>query len=339
MPEVPDLPDNLNSTEKILVTGAAGLIGTELVKQLLEKGCHVTALCNSMSLQMQHARLTIAKCDILDTNSLEEIMQGITHVYHCAGIVSFEPKDKYRLLKINVEGTANVVNACLDAGIQKLVHVSSVSAIGRIANDATVTEKMNWNEETNNSIYGKSKYLGELEVWRGIGEGLDAVIVNPSIVLGGDNWDSGSSALFKTAYNEFKWYTEGVTGFVDVGDVANAMILLMNSKISAQRFIISAENLSYKEIFFSIAKCFGKKPPGKKVSPFIAEIVWRLEAIKAGFTGRKHLLTKETARKAQAQVYFDNTKILHDLPGFNFMPIATSIEQTCATLKEKYHLK
>ena len=117
-------------------------------------------------------------------------MQGITQVYHCAAIVSFDPKDKDHLLKINIEGTANVVNACIDAGVKKLVHVSSVAALGRIRKGETVTEKMNWTEETSNSIYGKSKYLGELEVWRGIGEGLQAVIVNPTVIFGGDNWDN-----------------------------------------------------------------------------------------------------------------------------------------------------
>ena len=338
MPEGVGLSDDLNAKKKILVTGATGLVGSELVKQLLEKGCNVTALYNSTLLDTTHPNLTARQCDILDTTVLEEIMQDITHVYHCAAIVSFKPKDKYRLLKINVEGTANVVNACLDAGVQKLVHVSSVSALGRIRN-GVVTEQMNWSEKTSNSVYGKSKYLGELEVWRGIGEGLQALVVNPSIILGGNNWNSGSAAIFKTAYDELKWYTGGITGFVDVSDVARAMILLMNSEISGQRFILSAENLSYKEIFSSIAKCFGKKPPPKKVSPFMAEIVWRLEAIKAGFTGNKHLLTKETARTAQASIYFDNNKILNELPGFNFIPIAISIAHTCATLKEKYHLK
>ncbi|MEP6949190.1 MAG: SDR family NAD(P)-dependent oxidoreductase [Ginsengibacter sp.] len=338
MPEVPDSFADLN-TKKILVTGAAGLLGNELVKRLLEEGYKVIAVCHSTSLNITHPNLITQQCDILDTGRLEEIMQGITHVYHCAAIVSFEPKDKHRLLKINVEGTANVVNACLDAGVQKLVHVSSVAALGRIRNGQVVNEQMNWSEETSNSIYGKSKYLGELEVWRGIGEGLQALVVNPSIILGGDNWDNGSAALFKIAYNEFKWYTEGITGFVDVRDLARAMILLMNSKISGQRFILSAENLSYKEIFSSIAKCFGKKPPPKKVTPFMGEIVWRLESIKAMVTGKKHLLTKETARTAQASVYFDNSKILNALPGFSFTKIAISIVHACAILKEKYHLK
>ncbi len=158
-----------------------------------------------------------------------------------------------------------------------------------------VTEQTNWTEETSNSNYGKSKYLGELEVWRGIGEGLQAVIVNPSTIIGGDNWDNGSTALFKSAYNEFKYYTEGINGFVDVRDVAKVMILLMNSKISSQRFILNSENLSYKEIFFTMAKCFGKKPPQKNVSPFLAEIVWRMEAIKSAVNRKETFAYKRNS--------------------------------------------
>jgi nucleoside-diphosphate-sugar epimerase len=238
-----------------------------------------------------------------------------------------------------VEGTINVVNACIEVGVKKLLHVSSVAALGRIRNGQTVTEKMNWTPETSNSIYGKSKYLGELEVWRGLAEGLPTIIVNPSIILGADNWETGSTALFKTVYNEFKWYTEGVSGFVDVKDVAQAMILLMNSDISGQRFILNSECLSYKELFSSIAEGFGKKPPQKKVTPFLAEIVWRMEALKSLFSGKKHLLTKETARTAQTKIYYDNSKILTALPGFAFTKIADTIERTCKILIEKYKLE
>lgn len=338
MPEAKDLPGDLNANTKILVTGAAGLLGSELLKQLLDGGYVVTAIYHSTPLNISHPNLNSKQCDILDTTSLEEIMQGITHVYHCAAIVSFVPKDKHRILKINVEGTENIVNACLDAGVQKLVHVSSVAALGRIRNNEVVTEQMNWTEETSNSIYGKSKYFSELEVWRGIGEGLQAAIVNPSIILGGNNWENGSSALFKSVYNEFKWYTEGISGFVDVRDVARAMILLMNSKITGERFILNSENLSYKELFYLMAKYFGKNPPPRKVTPFMAEIVWRLEAIKSAINGKKHLLTKETVHTAQATVKYNNNKILNALPGFSFTSIANSIEYTCAALKEKYHL-
>ena len=334
-----NLPFDQNKNIRTLVTGAAGLVGNELVKQLLDKGFSVKAIYNSTPLSLSHPDLEIVQCDILDVVRLEEVMQDITQVYHCAAIVSFDPKDKYRLLKINVEGTTNVVNACINAGVKKLVYVSSVAALGRIRNGQTVTEEMNWTPETSNSIYGKSKYLAELEVWRGHAEGLQTVIVNPSIILGADNWETGSTAIFKTVYNEFKWYTDGVSGFVDVRDVAEAMILLMNSDISGQRFILNSECLSYKELFFSIAKCFGKKPPQKKVTPFLAEIVWRMEALKAMFSGKKHLLTKETARTAQTKIYYDNSKILKALPGFEFTKIEDTIERTCRILKEKHNLQ
>ncbi|MDE3185351.1 MAG: NAD-dependent epimerase/dehydratase family protein [Bacteroidota bacterium] len=336
------LQENLSkkniAEKRILVTGGAGLIGNELIKQLLDAGEKVKAIYHSAPIPFSHPSLEILPCDILDVPALEEAMERITYVYHCAALVSYDPKDKEQLLKINIEGTANVVNACIDAGIEKLVHVSSVAALGRIREEEIVTEKMNWTEETSNSIYGKSKYYGEMEVWRGIGEGLKAVIVNPSLILGGDNWETGSSAIFKNAYNEFKWYTDGVSGFVDVRDVASAMILLMNSEITSERFILNGENLPYREIFSSIAKCFGKKPPSKKVSPFLAELIWRLEAIKTKFTGNKHLLTKETARTAQAKVYFDNSRILRALPEFHFTQIKDTIEFTCQRMKEKYQL-
>ncbi len=327
-----------SENKKILVTGTAGLVGGELLKQLLADGYTVTALYHSAPLRLSHPNLTAEQCDILDVSRLNEVMQGITNVYHCAALVSFDKKDKYNLLKINIEGTANVVNACIDAEVEKIIHVSSVSALGRIRTGEVVTEKMNWTEETSNSIYGKSKYLGEMEVWRGAGEGLQAAVVCPSLIFGGSNWDSGSSAVFKSVWNEFKWYTEGGGGFVDVRDVAKAMILLMNSEITNERFILSGENLPYREVFTEIAKCFSKKPPYKKVTPFMAEIVWRLELLKAAITGKKSLLTKETAQTALTTVYFDNNKILKAFPRFHFTPISETIKNTCATLKETYHL-
>jgi nucleoside-diphosphate-sugar epimerase len=327
-----------NSDKKILVTGGSGLVGNELIKQLLASGEKVRAIYHSTPISISHPELEITQCDILDVVALEEAMQSITHVYHCAAIVSYDPKDKRKILKLNIEGTANIVNACIDAKIKKLLHVSSVAALGRIPTDEMITEKMNWTEETSSSIYGKSKYFAEMEVWRGIAEGLKAVIVNPSTILGGDNWENGSSAIFKKAFNEFKWFTDGVSGFVDVRDVAHGMILLMNSGITAERFILNGENLPYRQIFSSIAKCFGKRPPRKKVNSLLAELIWRTEEIKTKFTGKKHLLTKETARTAQAKVYFDNSKFLKEFPGFQFHKIEDTIEFTCANLKEKYSL-
>ena len=321
----------------ILVTGGSGLLGKEVITQLLAQGKSVTAIYNKTSLpQFNSPLLTQIQCDILDVACLEELMQqDIEQIYHCAALVTFDLKRKQELFKVNIEGTANVVNAALYAGVKKMVHVSSVAALGKIKNGEPITERMNWTEETSNSNYGESKHLGELEVWRGIGEGLEAVIVNPVIILGEGDWNSGSAQIFKSIYDEFPWYADGVTGFVDVKDVAAIMLQLMDSDITAQRFIISATNKSYQQIFNLIATAFNKKLPYKKVTPFLAKVVWRLEAIKSIFSGKAPLVTKETATSALDKVYFDNSKLKQFLPNFTYRPIEDSITQICAVFQQK----
>lgn len=320
----------------ILVTGGAGLLGSELIQQLLARGSQVRAIYNKTLLPHFPANQPEQfQCNILDVMGLEEAMQDVEEVYHCAAIVSFDPSAKEELFKVNIEGTANVVNAALATGVKKLVHVSSVAALGRIRENETIDETMNWTEETSNSNYGKSKYLGELEVWRGIGEGLNAVIVNPVIILGEGDWNAGSSQLFKSLYDEFPWYTNGITGFVDARDVAKAMIALMESDISSERFIISAENKTYQDLFNLIATAFGKKLPYKKVTPFIAGVVWRLEAMKSRFTGKKPLITKESAGTALASVHFENSKLLDWLPGFQYRTVEETIKDICKRMKLK----
>ena len=321
----------------ILVTGGSGLLGKEVITQLLAQGKSVTAIYNKTLLpQFNSPLLTQIQCDILDVACLEELMQqDIEQIYHCAALVTFDLKRKQELFKVNIEGTANVVNAALYAGVKKMVHVSSVAALGKIKNGEPVTERMNWTEETSNSNYGESKHLGELEVWRGIGEGLEAVIVNPVIILGEGDWNSGSAQIFKSVYDEFPWYAEGVTGFVDVKDVAAIMLQLMDSDITAQRFIISATNKRYQQIFNLIATAFSKKLPYKKVTPFLAKIVWRLEALKSIFSGKAPLVTKETTTSALEKVYFDNSKLKQFLPQFTYRTIEESITQICAVFQQK----
>ncbi|HYE53503.1 MAG TPA: NAD-dependent epimerase/dehydratase family protein [Chitinophagaceae bacterium] len=322
----------------ILVTGGTGLVGSYLLKELVRTGTPVKALYRSVPSKLltaeENGKIQWIKGDVLDVSLLNDIMQGVQKVYHAAAIVSFNHARKNELFKINIEGTANVVNAALDAGVAKLVHVSSVAAMGRIRNNQVINESMYWTPETSNSNYGHSKYLAELEVWRGIAEGLPAVIVNPTIIFGAGDWLQGSSKIFKTAYNEFPWYTNGTSGFVDVRDVVKAMILLMDSNITSERFILSAGNHSYREVFTSIAKAFGKKPPHKKVTPFLASIVWRLEWLKSRLAGQEPMLTRETARTAQARVEFDNSKFLRLFPSFSYIPIEKSIRDTCEIFKQ-----
>lgn len=324
----------------ILVTGGTGLLGQELIQHLFEKDAgEIVAIYRSTIPIGFEQKAKWVKGDVLDVVFLTEIMAGITEAYHCAGYVSFNPKHKAELYQINVEGTANVVNACLDADVRKLVHVSSVAALGRYHQGKTVSEKMEWTEESNNSEYGKTKYLGEIEVWRGIGEGLNAVIVNPTIIFGQyGHWAKGSMAIFKNVYNGFPWYSTGSAGFVSAKNVAEAMLQLMKSDVSAKRFIVSAENKTFKDLFFMIADTFGKKRPHKAVTPFLAAMVWHLEKVKSFFTKKDPLVTKETADSALSTIQFDNSALLKALPSFAYTPLQKSVEDICQQLKVKYKL-
>lgn len=320
----------------ILVTGGAGLLGTALIKLLLEQGEPLRVIYHTTRpVAAEHPLINLVQADILDVIALEEAMNGITHIFHCAGFVSFAPADAQQLYRINVEGTANIVNAALEANVKKIVHVSSVAALGRIREGQTINESMQWTPETSNSKYGHSKYLGEMEVWRGVAEGLEAIVVNPVIILGEGNWDKGSTKIFKSAYEAFPYYTGGITGFVDARDVAMAMVMLMNSSITDERFILSAENKSYHALFNMIAKAFGTKPPSKKVTPFMAGLFWRIQKFKSRFSGNKPLVTKETTRSALAKVYFDNSKLLKALPGFQYRPLENTVADTCVALQQK----
>lgn len=323
----------MNPAKKVLITGATGLVGSHLLHALTQQNIPVLAIYHhAKPVQSERENVEWIQGDILDITSLENAMQDIQQVYHCAALVSYDPKDKRALYKTNVEGTANVINAAINSSIEKIVHVSSVSALGRLRENEQVNESMQWSEETSNSEYGRTKYLAEMEVWRGIGEGLNAAIVNPSLILGAGNWDTGSTAIFKKAYDEFPWYTPGITGVVDVLDLVDAMQLIMQSDISGERFIISGENILFKDLFTEIAAVFHKRPPHKKVTPFIASLVWRMEFLKARLSNTKPMLTRETAHTAMAKVFFDNSKFLKFFPGFRYRRLPSSIQRICEIL-------
>lgn len=321
----------------ILVTGGTGLLGTHLIVHLHSLGMRPRALYRTNIPELVKDKADWVKGDVLDVIALEEALEGIKQVYHVAGYVSFNPKHKAAMQKINIEGTANVVNACMDAKVDKLVHVSSVAALGRIRVNGPINENMNWTEETSNSEYGRTKFLAEMEVWRGISEGLNAVMVNPVIIIGehGD-WKKGSMNIFRNIYNGFKWFTTGSTGFVDADDVAKAMVLLMNSDVSSERFVLSGENLAYRSLFNMIADAFRVKRPSARVTPLIASIVWRIEKIKSLLTGSDPLITRETARTGMTAATFDNTKFLKAFPAFSYNPLQASVQRICSVLKKQH---
>lgn len=317
----------------VFVTGGTGLLGGYLLRRLLQNGDEIIALYRShypsLLTPEEIAKIQWVKGELLDVILLDEICATVTHVYHCAGMVSFNPSKRVALMQTNVTGTANLVNACIAGKVEKLIHVSSVAAIGRKNNIDHISEASAWSDEDTYSVYGLSKYLSELEVWRGISEGLSAAIINPTIILGVGNWDDSSAALFKNAWKEFPWYTEGVTGFVYAGDVAEAMFQLMQSDVNAERFIVSAENLPYRDVFTQMAHQLHKKAPHLKVTPILASLVWRWERLKQFFTGKDPLLTMETAATAQRKTFYNNQKLLIALPLFGYTPIEKTVEICC----------
>lgn len=319
----------------ILVTGASGFVGQHLVRLLSAKGHIVRALYNSHlptnSLQ-QLPGVSWHKYDLLDIFEVEEAMAGVTDVYHCAAIVSFHPKDKAGMLHFNVESTANIVNQALEQGIRKMMFVSSIASLGRTQHNAPITEEEQWEESKYNSVYSLSKHNAELEVWRGMAEGLNAVVVNPGIILGEGNWDEGSARLMKVVDSEFPFYTQGINGWVDVQDVVNAMYLLMQSDITEERFILSAGNFGYHEVFSMMAQALGKKPPHIKASPLMTGLVWRFSMLKHKLAGGGLTITRETARTSQSINNYDNSKLLKFLPGFSY----TTMQQTIARMAAAY---
>lgn len=320
----------------ILVTGATGFLGSELILQLSRQGKKVRALKRNNSVIPSFLKdnplVEWAVADINDVSDLEDSFDGITQVFHCAAMVSFDPKDKAELLRINIEGTSNVANLCA-LNNARLLHVSSVAALGEPKKDMLITENDYWEYDAKVHSYAISKYEGEMEVWRSIAEGLDAVIVNPSVIIGPNAGFQGSGAIFKLVKEGLSYYTRGATGIVDVQDVAKSMILLMDSDISGERFTISAENYHYQQLFSEIAKGFGVKAPSKEAKPWMLGLAWRGAKLASVFTGKPAALTSDAARSSLNISLYSNDKIIKDT-GITFKPLHQSIQETCAGLKQ-----
>jgi nucleoside-diphosphate-sugar epimerase len=327
----------------VLVTGGTGFLGSYIIKELVVKNYSIRAIRRSTSKLPFYISPNIfdkvewVEGDILDTISLEEAMEGVDTVIHSAAIISFNKKDKDEMYRVNAMGTANVINTALEKNISRLVHVSSVAALGRTKMSSHVSEEKKWQENKNNTHYAISKYKAEIEVWRGVGEGLNAVIINPSTVLGYGDWNTSSCRIFKTVYDGFPWYSTGVNGFVDIEDVAKVAVILLENNISEQRFIVNADNWSFQQLFNTIADGFGKKRPGRRATPGLINFILKLEKMKSLFAGRKPLLTKESARVANSHTYFENDKLLRTLPGFSFTPLQESIAKACKKYIENLH--
>ncbi len=324
-------------TGRVLVTGGTGFLGAYIIKELVEKGFGVTAIKRSATLPFYIPAGILDKVewvegDVLDVVSLQDAMANASAVIHAAAIVSFDKKDRDRMYQVNIEGTANVVNAAIERGVQRMVHVSSVAALGRTTKAGVVNEEKKWEENSNNTHYAISKHHAEMHVYRGFAEGLEGIVVNPSTILGYGDWHQSSCAIFKNAYKGFSWYTKGVNGIVGVEDVAAAVVQLLQSALSQKRYIINADNWPFQKLFNTIADHFGKPRPAREATKTMGELAWRLESMKSMITGSKPLLTRETAKVAQSQTSFENASLLKALPGFSFTNLETVIANSC----EKY---
>lgn len=324
----------------ILVTGATGLVGAHLVLTLLQKGEKVRATYRTLSAIQKTKNLFKTfgqlylfediewiEADITDIPALENAFKGIDYVYHCAAIISFDDNDAESMYKINTEGTANIVNLCLYYGIKKLCYVSSIAALGHHNKKSDwINEETDWNPELVNDDYSLTKYGAEMEVQRGIQEGLQAVIVNPGIILGAGFWNRTSGKLFPTVNKSLPFYTLGVCGYVDVSDVIKAMILLMESSISGERFCLVSENLSYQEILNQVARTLNKPQP-KYYAPFwLTYTFYMITGLLTFLRLRKRHFTKSMSIHSHSKSYYDSSKIKTQL-NFSFKPIQQSIQE------------
>ncbi len=332
----------------ILVTGGTGLVGSHLLYFLLKrkenvraihrKGSDLLAVKKIFKIYSEEAdslfnKIEWMEADITDIPALTTAFKNIEKVYHCAAFVNFEAK-KYKILKkVNVEGTANIVNLCLSNNVRKLCYVSSVAVFGNAQNEDLITEETPWNPEENNSVYAITKYGAEMEVWRGTQEGLDAVIVNPAVIIGISPDGGSSDAVFKIGASGIPFYPSGGIGIVDVRDVVKAMLLLMDSEVKNQNYILVGKNVPYKELITKIAERFGKKPPKTKLSKRLLFFFSAIDFFFSSLFGTKRKLLKATVRSMFTESFYDASKIQNEF-GFSFTPMEETLDRVV-----KYKLK
>jgi nucleoside-diphosphate-sugar epimerase len=319
----------------IFITGATGLIGSFVCRELLSKGYRIKALKRKTSdfslVQDIQGQISWIEGDLLHVAEIDHYLSDVDKIVHCAAFVSYDRKDEEKMWQINVEGTANLVNAALRAGIDRFLHVSSVASIGKDKISDLSTEETQWTEGENKSAYARSKHQAELEVWRGWAEGLATVIINPSVVLGPGDWDKSSTQIFKYIREENRFYTGGIVNYVDVRDVSAVAVHLLESDIKGERFILNAGSLGYKELFDTIAEEMGKKPPAIKVEGGMIKMAILFEKIRSKLSGKPPLVTDELEQVSSNRHTYANSKIKQVID-INFTDFKDTIQWCCQQL-------
>lgn len=313
------------------------MLGSFIVRKLLAQGEPFIALKRSNSdvslLADVQSSIQWKDVDILDPVSTGEALENVSEVIHAAAVVSFNPRDARKIFRVNVEGTRNVVNACLNGHVKKLVYISSVAALGRLKGQAEIDEGQKWTDNPLNSTYAESKYLAELEVFRAHEEGLNTVIVNPSVILAGADWNKSSAKLFKYVWDERPFYIDSFLNYVDVRDVADATYRLLRADHRGERFILNAGAIALPEFLNKMAVRFSKKPPAMRLNKTILRLVAAGESVRSWFSRSEPLITRETARLAGTRFLYRNEKIKKQL-NFEFQTIDQTLEWCC-----EYYMK
>jgi len=324
----------------ILVTGGTGLTGSHLLFELTSRGEKVRATKRSGS-SVDFVRKVFAlysnnpnilfdqiewiDVELIDYRSVLDATRAVDTVFHTGAVVSFNPKDADSIRETNIKGTANVVDACIENGVKTLCHISSIASLGEPNQQGIIDENCNWTKSKGQSQYAKSKFHGEMEVWRGAEQGLRVVIVNPSVILGPGRWNSGSGQLFRRISKGMPFFTSGVNGYVDVRDVAKTLVLLNDNKeIVNERFILNSENLSFKELFTLMAQGLGKRVPAIEIKSWIVSIAYPFIKLAGMIVGKGTAVSRSNLRSAFSKTYYSSEKVKKAI-GFKFIPIADSI--------------
>ena len=327
----------------ILVTGGTGLVGSHLLYHLTKlNGSKVRAIkrnddidsvlnlfkfYDSINAEALFDKIEWVNANITDIHSLELAFNKVDLVYHCAALISFNPKENDLMKSVNVGGTRNIINIALEYNVKKICYVSSIAALGSSKDNSLTSELDEWKKEECTSNYSESKHLSELEAWRGFSEGLDLVIVNPSAIIGPSSRESGTGLIFKTSLKGNRFYPLGSNSFVCVNDVVKVMIQLMASNISGEQFIVTSENLSHKTLANIVSEALGVDRPTIPITPFLSELAWRAEKIKSFITKSEPIVTKDILREANADVAYSNKKII-DVIGYKFRDVKQAVQNT-----------
>lgn len=330
----------ISKRDRIFVTGATGFVGSYIVRALIRDG-YTNIICLTRSTEKDPfiadfaSKVTWIKGDILDLPLLMGVLKDVDVIIHAAALVTFHTNKKKSLIATAMEGTANLVNVAIDNSVKKFIHISSVAALGRRKKYENINEKSIFNHTEYDTTYGLSKFLAEQEVWRAHAEGLPVTVLNPALVLGAGSWEKSSIKIFKRVLNGASFFPLGSNGVVDVRDIAHATILALSPEVDGERFIISAENISFKTLLDTIAQNLNVRKPKYSLTPILSSIIWRVYSILSWFQKKSPLLTRETAKSMSVTSLYDNSKS-KDILGLTYRDIHDTLNETSQLFLKTY---